>query len=62
MVWQSFALVCIGDVKFAPFMSIIIGLVNLDMSATLTKRIKVCEQKENCRQNNSKFWKKKGIL
>lgn len=42
-----------GELKFAPFMNIIMGLVNLYMSATLIERIEVCEKKENCKQSNT---------
>jgi len=61
-MWWSFALVFTGEIKLAPFMNTIIGLVNLYTSATLRKRIKVYEQKENCKQNNSKFGEKKEIF
>lgn len=53
MVWQSFALGFRGELKFAPFMNIIIGLFNLDASATLIERTKVCEKKENCKKSNT---------
>lgn len=59
MVWQSFALGFRGELKFAPFMNIIIGLVNLDTSATLIERIKVWGKKENWKQSKGKFGGKK---
>lgn len=46
MVWQSFALGFRGELKFAPFMNIIIGLVNLSTSATLIEEIKICQKKK----------------
>lgn len=59
MMWQSFALGFRGELKFAPFMNIIIGLVNLDTSATLMERIKVCVKKENCKQRANLGGKKR---
>lgn len=46
-----------GDLEFAPFINIVIELVNLDTSSTLMKRVKICKQKENVKQNNSKLGK-----
>lgn len=57
MGWQSFAVVFTGDLEFAPFINIVIELVNLDTSSTLMKRVKICKQKENVKQNNSKLGK-----
>lgn len=52
-------MIFIGHLKFAPFRSIIIGLVNLDTSATLMKRIKVCEHRKTASKITANFGKRR---